>query len=114
MSAKQQVIDAVMTYLGGAPTLDGLLVVRQLVTHSLNEMTSILEREAATIARYDEALASKDAEIARLREALGSLVAVVGNMRVPQTPEEAGVQIMLTIGPSLERARQALEEGKAP
>lgn len=60
------------------------------------------------------ALASKDAEIARLREALGSLVAVVGNMRVPQTPEEAGVQIMLTIGPSLERARQALEEGKAP
>ena len=43
------------------------------ITRQQAEIESILKREAATTARYDERLNQKDAEIERLREALEAI-----------------------------------------
>jgi hypothetical protein len=47
-------------------------------------------------------------------EALRDLVSAVANMRVPQTTADAGVQVMLTVGPALTAAREALAKHGAP
>jgi FtsZ-binding cell division protein ZapB len=44
----------------------------------------------------------------RLRAALAGLVAAVEHMRVPQTTEDAALQVSVTIGPALLRAREAM------
>lgn len=44
-----------------------------------------------------------------IRHALIELVAAVENMRVPQNAAEAAIQVSITIGPALERARYALK-----
>ena len=48
-----------------------------------------------------------------LRKALEGLTSAVGAMRVPQTLADAALQINVTIGPALKRARAALaQEGE--
>ncbi len=49
-----------------------------------------------------------------MREALRGLVDAVSNMRVPQTVADVGLQVFVTLGPALDRARSALasREGK--
>jgi hypothetical protein len=47
-------------------------------------------------------------ELARKTAALGSLTDAIENMRVPRTIADAGLQVLVTIGPVVERARAAL------
>lgn len=63
------------------------------------------------IAWKRRALAS-ESEAASYRKALEELVAAVSNMKVPQTAEEAGLQIMVTIGPALDRARSVISSSR--
>lgn len=44
-------------------------------------------------------------EITLLRDTLQSLANAVGAMRVPQTREDAALQVGFTLGPQLQRAR---------
>jgi hypothetical protein len=59
--------------------------------------------------KTDARAEAAEAREARLREALQKLISAIGAMRVPQTKEEAAMQVMVTIGPVLKNARAALE-----
>lgn len=67
---------------------------------SLDDEIEARERTLASLAQENE----------QLRKALRSLCDAVGNMRVPQTIADAGLQLTVTIGPALEHARRALTE----
>lgn len=60
-------------------------------------------------------LADREAAEERMREAeatLQVLADAVGHMRVPQTIAEAALQLTVTLGPALARARAFLSTGK--
>lgn len=56
--------------------------------------------------------ARQEERVRVMEEALRRLADAVGASKVPQTPDEAMVQVLLTVGPALTNARAALGNGR--